>query len=124
MRPIYLIGGAAAACALTGVLFWTRLAPAHTPSPLPPPATAVMTITVAEVEVRSGPSNELYPTSKLRFGDKVEVIRGSSEKHPGWLAIKPPTGSFSWIQSTLVGTRTNGTAYVNPNLMTLVPVKA
>jgi SH3-like domain-containing protein len=56
------------------------------------------TVTSAEVEVRSGPSADpkMYPTSKLRQGDKVTVIK---EEDGGWLAIKPPPGSFSWINT-------------------------
>lgn len=57
------------------------------------------TVKVPEVEVRSGPSNKFYPTIKLRQGDKVRVIE---EKEGGWLAIKPPEGSFSWIPTKLI----------------------
>src|SRR5207253_6389516 len=54
---------------------------------------AEMTVTVSEVEVRSGPTKEYYPTGKLRYGDRVLVIRESKDQ-PGWLAIRPPHGSF------------------------------
>jgi hypothetical protein len=60
-----------------------------------------MTITIPEVEVRSGPSFEFYATSKLKAGDRVEVV-GKADKNPGWLAIKPPDGSLSWINSKFV----------------------
>jgi len=53
-------------------------------------------VTAATAEVRSGPSAspDLYATNQLRPGDIVDVI----EQLPGgWLAIKPPPGSFSWI---------------------------
>jgi hypothetical protein len=59
----------------------------------PPPYEAA--IAVPEVEVRSGPSQQYYATSKLRQGDRVTVVR---EDH-GWLAIKPPPGSFSWVNT-------------------------
>jgi SH3-like domain-containing protein len=54
------------------------------------------TVVVPEVEVRSGPSNDpkMYPTSKLRQGDRVTVVE---LREDGWLGIKPPAGSFSWI---------------------------
>jgi uncharacterized protein YgiM (DUF1202 family) len=55
-------------------------------------------ILVPEVDVRSGPSKTFYPTSKLKQGDKVEVMRESKEA-PGWLEIRPPAQSFSWINS-------------------------
>jgi hypothetical protein len=104
MRPMYVIGGAIVAMACIGVLAWTRLAPAQQAPAAPPRNTTpseTMTITLNEVEVRSGPSLDFFPTSKLKFGDRVEVI-GKSDKNPGWLAIKPPPGSQSWINSRFV----------------------
>ena len=54
--------------------------------------------TAAEAEVRSGPSTEpmFYPTNRLHRGDQVEVI---SEREGGWLQIRPPEGSFSYISA-------------------------
>jgi len=60
-----------------------------------------LTIMVPEIEVRSGPTEKYYPTSKLRFGDRVTVIRQDATQHD-WLAIKPPAGSFSWIKADFV----------------------
>ncbi len=60
-----------------------------------------MVITLPEVEVRSGPTTQYYATSKLKYGDKVLVLR-ESEQQKGWLAIKPPRGSFSWIDAKLI----------------------
>lgn len=59
------------------------------------------TVTVAEIEVRSGPSSDpkFYPTSRLRQGDRVQVLK---EEEGGWLAIKPPNGSFSWINTRFI----------------------
>jgi hypothetical protein len=49
-------------------------------------------------EVTCGPGNpELYyVTNRLHQGDRVEVVR---EEPTGWLAIKPPVGSVSWINN-------------------------
>jgi hypothetical protein len=49
-----------------------------------------------DAEVRSGPSDasDYYATNRLRAGDRVEVVR---QEPNGWVAIKPPPGSFSWI---------------------------
>lgn len=56
----------------------------------------VRTIVVAEAKVWCGPSSSdgLYATNRLRQGDRVQVVE---ELPSGWLAIRPPAGSFSWI---------------------------
>jgi hypothetical protein len=75
---------------LAALLVWTGSTCAQpTPS----------TITVPDAQVRSGPSPEFYPTSRLHRGDKVRVVR---EEATGWLAIEPPPDSLSWIDSRLV----------------------
>jgi hypothetical protein len=54
-----------------------------------------------EAEVRSGPSSDpkMYATGKLRQGQEVEVVE---ERDQDWLAIRPPSGSFSWVQTRLL----------------------
>jgi SH3-like domain-containing protein len=49
-----------------------------------------------DVYVRSGPGKNYYPTAKLNRGDALEVYR---QDPGGWLAIRPPEGSFSWVES-------------------------
>lgn len=83
---------------------------------------AEMVITLPEVEVRSGPTKEYYPTSKLRYGDRVLVLRESKDQ-PGWLAIKPPAGSFSWINAKAVKQVDARTGYVESEGNALVPVR-
>jgi uncharacterized protein YgiM (DUF1202 family) len=51
-------------------------------------------VIVAGAAVHSGPGDNFYTTDTLSQGDTVEVYR---EKPGGWLAIRPPEGSFSWI---------------------------
>lgn len=58
------------------------------------PAEAV--ILQKEVEIRSGPGKSFDVTSKLNQNDKVLVLREVKDQ-PGWLEIKPPDRSFSWI---------------------------
>ena len=59
-------------------------------------APTIRTITQPEAEVRSGPStNEQFVvTNRLPQGARVEVLE---ELPGGWLKIRPPEGSFSWI---------------------------
>ena len=54
-----------------------------------------------KAEVRSGPSEaaEYYPTNLLLQGDRVEIVR---QEENGWLAIKPPAGSVSWVNKRFV----------------------
>jgi SH3-like domain-containing protein len=51
-------------------------------------------VIVGGAPVQSGPGENFYPTDTLTQGDTVEVYR---EKAGGWLAIRPPTGSYSWV---------------------------
>lgn len=52
------------------------------------------TVQTAEGEVRCGHSKDpqMYVTNRLRKGDTVQVVK---ELDDGWLAIVPPTGSFT-----------------------------
>jgi hypothetical protein len=59
-----------------------------------PPYTAE--ITSDDVYVRSGPGKTYYPTDRLRKGERVEVYR---QDPGGWLAIRPPRDSFSWVSA-------------------------
>jgi hypothetical protein len=81
------------------------------------PAPGKQTVTVPEVEVRSGPSAQFYATGKLRLGDTVEVVR--IEEGGAWLAVKPPEGSVSWINERFIE-RSGATAKV---VGTDVPVR-
>src|SRR5262245_7338497 len=67
------------------------------------PAASPATVTATEVKVRSGPGDRFYATSKLKQGDPIEVVPLPPERQqPGWLAIKPPKGSFSWVSARFV----------------------
>jgi hypothetical protein len=54
-----------------------------------------------QAEVRSGATLDarLYPTNRLRRGARVEVLE---ELPGGWLKIRPPQGSYSWINTRFV----------------------
>lgn len=53
-------------------------------------------ITTDDVYVRSGPGRDYYPTTKLAKGKPVEVYRHDPG---GWLAIRPPAGSYCWVSA-------------------------
>ena len=52
--------------------------------------------TAERVYVNSGPGEDFYATHILTRGAEVEVYW---ENEDGWLAIRPPQGSFSWVPS-------------------------
>ena len=62
----------------------------------PPAPPDIRYVGTPEAEVRCQPSTnpQFYVTNRLHSGDAVEVVE---ERADGWLKIKPPPGSFSWI---------------------------
>lgn len=56
-------------------------------------------VAIDGAEVVSGPGHRYYATDRLALGTKVEVYR---EEASGWLAIRPPQGSFSWVDSAAI----------------------
>lgn len=76
-----LVGSAAPA--------WAQTFPAQT------------TIVAPQVDVRSGPTDKFYPTLQLHQGDPVLAV-GLCKEQPGWLEIRPPEGSFNWINAKYV----------------------
>jgi hypothetical protein len=83
MRPAWLLTGMACLLA-TGI-------PAPAQNVL---YTAVVSAQEAEVRCRPGLDPKLYPTNRLFHGESVQVLE---VREDGWLAIKPPRSSFSWI---------------------------
>ncbi len=63
-----------------------------------------------DVYVRSGPGRDYYPTTKLAKGKPVEVYRHDPG---GWLAIRPPTGSYSWVSARHLDPSESELAVVN-----------
>jgi uncharacterized protein YgiM (DUF1202 family) len=59
--------------------------------------------------ILSGPGENYYPTDTLAQGDVVEVYR---EKSGGWLAIRPPLNSFSWVPGSDLKKQDDGLAEV------------
>src|SRR5262245_30441625 len=59
----------------------------------------VAEVTDATLEVYQAPDAGSVPTGRLRRGDRVVVL---GEEAGGWLAIRPPAGSFSWIESRAI----------------------
>src|SRR5439155_17342849 len=56
-------------------------------------------VCVEDAQVVAGPGHRFYATDRLPCGTKVEIYR---EEPSGWLAIRPPEGSFSWVPGEFV----------------------
>ncbi len=67
------------------------------------------TVTGEDAVIRSGPGPTHYGTDRLAPGDQVQVYRHDPG---GWMAIRPPEGSFSLVQRNEVEILENGLARV------------
>jgi hypothetical protein len=56
-------------------------------------------IAADKTEVVAGLGHRFYATDRLSRGTMVEIYR---EEASGWLAIRPPEGSFSWVPADFV----------------------
>lgn len=56
-------------------------------------------VAVDDAEVVSGPGQRYYATARLARGTRLEIYR---EETSGWLAIRPPGGSFSWVPAEVI----------------------
>lgn len=59
--------------------------------------------------VRSGPSEDAYPTGSVGKNRYVEAYFRSDD---GWCAIRPPQGSFSWVNAKFVRRETDSTGRI------------
>ncbi len=62
-------------------------------------------VVVEEATARCGPGVDYYETSRLFKGDRLEIY---DETADGWCAVRPPIGSFSWINAQYVSLAPNG----------------
>jgi hypothetical protein len=98
---------------LGGILAILALAWPAGAQPSAPYAFEDMVINRDGVEVRCGPSPQYYATSKLARGAIVKVVKAYPNNQPGWLAIHPPKGSFSWIDARYVSQLDKDSGVVN-----------
>jgi len=78
-------------------------------SPPAPTVVAQGEVTADDVYVRSGPSLNHYTVSKLKAGDRVQIIT----ENPEWLEILPPEGTFSLISGDYVDSADGQSGVVN-----------
>lgn len=68
----------------------------YTAMPPPPPPQEVtewVTVTVDDLNVRSGPGTEHPVTGRVRQGDVLKLVG----RTPGWFAVKTPDGLYGWV---------------------------
>lgn len=70
----------------------------------------IVFVAQAEAHARCGPSGEYYRTDPLRHGQELEVYVETAD---GWLGIRPPEDSFSWIPADSVEVNEPSTATVS-----------
>ena len=85
--PSYLLR---TCCAYLSVMLMATVVPADAEESFP------FTAFVANerTQLRSGPGDDHYATDEIQRGVEVEVYRRAEG---GWLAIRPPESSFSWL---------------------------
>ena len=66
-------------------------------------------VAVDAAVVRSGPSEDAYPTGSVGKNRYVEAYFRSAD---GWCAIRPPQGSFSWVNAKFVRRETDSTGRI------------
>jgi hypothetical protein len=77
-------------------------------------------VTLDSSSVRSGPGDNFYPTSRLRWAELVEVYRHDAQD---WAAIRPPLTSFSWVPAAAIEVSTDDPSVgrvTKPNLKTRI----
>ncbi len=47
--------------------------------------------------LRSGPGEDFYPTGEIALNTSLEVYHQAKDN---WLGVRPPEGSFSWVQAS------------------------
>jgi hypothetical protein len=65
-------------------------------------------VTGTNVYVRSGPSTNYYPVTRLARGQEVQIIR----RKPGWVSIVPPNSTYSLVSKDKVNLLDSGKAGV------------
>ncbi len=54
-------------------------------------------VAVEEARLYAGPSSDFYPTGDAQRGTVLEVYHRTDN---GWLGVRPPQGSFSWVPAS------------------------
>ncbi|MEO8268445.1 MAG: hypothetical protein ABI557_01920 [Aureliella sp.] len=67
------------------------------PTPKLDDAAKIVYVAAERAQLRSGPGEDFYPTGDIAQNASLEVYHQTKDN---WLGIRPPEGSFSWVQAT------------------------
>jgi hypothetical protein len=73
-------------------------------------------VIVDALEVFDEADESSYVSIELKRGDRVEIEAGGQ---PGWLAIRPPSGSFHWVDSSLILDKKDGSGQIMTDRVTV-----
>lgn len=96
-RPLFSLCVSCAVFVLATVCTLGQDAKPNAPSSSTSKAPQIRFVSSSQAEVFAGPGQDFYPTSILKSGQSIEVHQ---ETDDAWLAIAPPTGSFSWLPAS------------------------
>lgn len=77
--------------AAMAVATWALTAPASAAAPLP----VTVPVSASHTLLRAGPGDDFYPTERIAAGTMLEVWAIDAS---GYCAVRPVTGSFSWLR--------------------------
>ena len=59
-------------------------------------AATIVYVSAEDAQLRSGPGEDFYPTGDIPLNASLEVYHRTEDE---WLGVRPPEGSFSWVQA-------------------------
>ncbi|MEZ6153832.1 MAG: hypothetical protein R3C09_27365 [Pirellulaceae bacterium] len=59
-------------------------------------AATIVYVSAEGAQLRSGPGEDFYPTGDIPLNASLEVYHRTEDE---WLGVRPPEGSFSWVQA-------------------------
>jgi hypothetical protein len=88
---------ACAALIYLTVCWWMLIPTSMATEPGKPTEAETVYVAVERAYLFAGPSKDYYPTSDTKRGTPLEVYHRT---HDGWLGVRPPDSSFSWVPAS------------------------
>lgn len=78
------------------ILGFAAVSVAADPLPEQDEAATIVYVSAEHAQMRSGPGEDFYPTADIALNASLEVYHQTKDN---WLGVRPPKGSFSWVQA-------------------------